>query len=109
MEILIELLPGLMFGALVIGLFSGLPVAVVLGGITIAFAMIAIALGEMRLVQISLIPNRIYGGSIENQVLVAAPMFIFMGVVLEKSRIAEDLLVTLQKLMSSGPVGLLWR
>jgi tripartite ATP-independent transporter DctM subunit len=106
MEILIELLPGLMFGALVIGLFSGLPVAVVLGGITIAFAMIAIALGEMRLVQISLIPNRIYGGSIENQVLVAAPMFIFMGVVLEKSRIAEDLLVTLQKLMSSVPGGL---
>ncbi|CUH58750.1 MULTISPECIES: TRAP transporter large permease [Rhodobacterales] len=106
MEFLIEVLPALMFGSLVLGLFSGLPVAVVLGGITVVFSIIAISLGEMRLVQISLLPNRIFGGSIENQVLIAAPLFIFMGVVLEKSRIAEDLLLTLQKLLRGVPGGL---
>ena len=99
MEILIDALPALMFGALFLGLFSGLPVAVVLSGVTIIFAAFAIALGEMRLVQISLLPNRIFGGSIDNIVLIAAPLFIFMGVLLEKTRIAEDLLTTLQKLM----------
>lgn len=106
MEILIELLPGLMFVSLLLGMFTGLPVAVVLGGVTAVFAAIAIGLGEMRFVQASLVPNRIFGGSIENQVLVAAPMFIFMGVLLEKTRIAEDLLMTLQKLLRVVPGGL---
>ncbi len=106
MELLIDALPALMFGCLVVGLFSGLPVAVVLGGITVVFSTLAISLGEMRMVQLSLLPNRIFGGSIENQVLIAAPLFIFMGVVLEKSQVAEDLLLTLQKLLRSVPGGL---
>ena len=106
MEILIELLPALMFGSLVLGLFSGLPVAVVLAGITMIFAVLAISLGEMRFIQASLLPNRIYGGIVENPVLVAAPMFIFMGMLMEKSRIAEDLLITLQKLLRVVPGGL---
>lgn len=106
MELLIEALPALMFLTLLGGLFTGLPVAVVLGGVTVIFAVIAISLGEMRLVQATLLPNRIFGGSIENQVLVAAPMFIFMGILLEKSRIAEDLLITLQKLLRVVPGGL---
>jgi tripartite ATP-independent transporter DctM subunit len=105
-EILIDLLPALMFGSLVVGLFSGLPVAVVLAGITVIFAIVAMATGEMRLVQATLLPNRIYGGIVENPVLVAAPMFIFMGMLLEKSRIAEDLLITLQKLLRVVPGGL---
>ena len=95
-----------MFLTLIIGLFTGLPVAVVLGGVTVLFGAIAIGLGEMRLVQASLLPNRIFGGSIQNQVLIAAPMFIFMGVLLEKSRLAEDLLITLQKLLRAVPGGL---
>lgn len=106
MELLIEALPALMFLTLLGGLFTGLPVAVVLGGVTVIFAVVAISLGEMRLVQATLLPNRIFGGSIENQVLVAAPMFIFMGILLEKSRIAEDLLITLQKLLRVVPGGL---
>ena len=95
-----------MFLTLIIGLFTGLPVAVVLGGVTVLFGAIAIGLGEMRIVQASLLPNRIFGGSIQNQVLIAAPMFIFMGVLLEKSRLAEDLLITLQKLLRAVPGGL---
>ena len=79
---------------------------VVLCGVTLGFGVLAVALGEMRLVQVTLMPNRIFGGIIENPVLVAAPMFIFMGVVMEKTRIAEDLLVALQRALSAVPGGL---
>ena len=106
MELLIEILPILMFVALMFGMFSGLPVAVVLAGVTFIFGAIAIVLGEMKLVQAAVLPNRIFGASIQNQVLIAAPMFIFMGVVLEKTKLAEDLLVTTQKLLRRVPGGL---
>ncbi|MEZ5650738.1 MAG: TRAP transporter large permease subunit [Burkholderiaceae bacterium] len=106
MEALTAILPGLMFAALVVGLFSTLPVPVVLAAVTVVFGAIAIALGEMRLVHVSLLPSRIYGGVIDNPTLVAAPMFIFMGVVMEKTRIAEDLLVALQKVLRPVPGGL---
>ncbi|MDD9721048.1 TRAP transporter large permease subunit [Sulfitobacter sp. PR48] len=106
MEALTEFLPAIMFLSLIVGLFSALPVPIVLSGITLIFAFIALALGEMRFVHISLIPTRIYGGVIDNAVLVAAPMFIFMGVMMEKTRIAEDLLLTLQKLLARVPGGL---
>jgi tripartite ATP-independent transporter DctM subunit len=106
METLTEILPALMFLSLIAGLFTALPVPIVLASITLIFALIALALGEMRLVHLSLVPTRIYGGVIDNAVLVAAPMFIFMGVVMEKTRIAEDLLLTLQKLLARVPGGL---
>jgi len=106
METLIEILPGLMFAALVLGLFSNLTVPIVLTGVTLIFGAIAISLGELRMVHISLLPNRIYGGIIENHVLVAAPMFIFMGIIMEKTRIAEDLLLSLQQVMRAIPGGL---
>ncbi len=106
MEWLGELLPGLMFLALVVGLFSSLPVAIVLMGITLVFGSLALLIGEMRFVQLTLMPNRIFGGIIENPVLVAAPMFIFMGVIMEKTRIAEDLLLSLQRVLRVVPGGL---
>ncbi|MBL1421847.1 MAG: TRAP transporter large permease subunit [Alphaproteobacteria bacterium] len=106
MEFLIDILPGLMFGTLVITLFSGLPVAIMLMGVTLIFGVIALAMGEMRFVQMTLLPTRIYGGIIQNPVLVAAPMFIFMGLILEKTRIAEDLLNSLQRVMRVVPGGL---
>lgn len=106
MEILIEILPGLMFLALIAGLFSALPVPFVLASVTLIFAVIAVWTGEMRPVHLSLIPTRIYGSVIDSPVLVAVPMFIFMGVIMEKTRIAEDLLLTLQKLLARVPGGL---
>lgn len=106
MDALIEILPGLMFAALVLGLFSNLTVPVVLTGVTLIFGAIAVSLGELRMVHLSLLPNRIYGGIIENHVLVAAPMFIFMGIIMEKTRIAEDLLLSLQQVMRAIPGGL---
>ncbi|HBG99678.1 MAG TPA: C4-dicarboxylate ABC transporter [Rhodobacteraceae bacterium] len=95
-----------MFLALIVGLFTALPVPIVLSAVTVVFMAIALWLGEMRLVHISLIPTRIYGSIVDNAVLVAAPMFIFMGVVMEKTRIAEDLLLALQKLLARVPGGL---
>lgn len=106
MDTLIEILPGLMFLCLMLGLFTSLPVPIVLVGVTMIFALIALALGEMRFVHVSLIPTRIYGSVIDNSVLVAVPMFIFMGVLMEKTRIAEDLLSTLQRLLAAVPGGL---
>lgn len=106
MEALVDFLPGLMFLALVFGLFSSLPVGIMLMGVTLIFGSIALGIGEMRFAQITLLPNRIYGGIIENPVLVAAPMFVFMGLVLEKTRVADDLLIALQKLLRVVPGGL---
>ncbi|WP_121631709.1 TRAP transporter large permease [Tropicibacter alexandrii] len=106
MEYLIDFLPGFMFLALILGLFSSLPVGIMLMGVTLIFGVIALSLGEMRAAQITLLPNRIYGGIIENPVLVAAPMFVFMGLVLEKTRVADDLLIALQKLLRVVPGGL---
>jgi tripartite ATP-independent transporter DctM subunit len=105
-DTLIEILPGIMFATLVVGLFSTLPVPVVLLSVTAVFAAIALALGEMRWVHFSLFPARMFGGVIDNAVLVAAPMFIFMGVVMEKTAIAEDLLIALQKVLRRVPGGL---
>ncbi len=100
------ILPAAMFVFLVLGLFSSLPVGIVLMGVTLIFGGLALLLGEMRFVQLTLMPNRIFGGIIENPVLVAAPMFIFMGLVMEKTRIAEDLLLALQKVLRVVPGGL---
>ncbi|MCA2011935.1 TRAP transporter large permease subunit [Pararhodobacter sp. CCB-MM2] len=105
-DLLISALPGGMFAFLVVGMFSGVPVAIVLMGISLVFSILAISLGEMRLVQATLLPNRIYSGVIENQVLVAAPMFILMGVIMDKTRLAEDLLLTMQRLLRRVPGGL---
>lgn len=106
LEVFTDILPGLMFLSLVVGLFSGAPVAVMLMGVSLVFGIIAVLLGEMRIIHATLIPNRIFGGTIENPVLVAAPMFIFMGLVMERTRIAEDLLITLQRLLRVVPGGL---
>ncbi len=105
-ELLSSSLPGLMFLSLVIALFSGAPVAIMLMGISLVFGLLALLTGDMRLAQATLLPNRIFSGTIENAVLVAAPMFIFMGIIMEKTRIAEDLLVTLQRIMRVIPGGL---
>lgn len=106
MELFQEILPGLMFAMLVFGLFSNLPVGFVLMGVSLIFGTIALMIGEMRFAQITLIPNRVFGSVIENPVIVAAPMFVFMGIIMEKTRVAEDLLIALQKVLRNVPGGL---
>lgn len=106
LQFLADALPALMFLSLILGLFSGIPVAMILMGSALFFGVVAISMGEIRMVQATLLPNRIFGSVIQNQVLIAAPMFIFMGVIMEKTRIAEDLLETLQRLLRGVPGGL---
>ncbi|WP_425072899.1 TRAP transporter large permease [Sagittula sp. S175] len=105
-ELISAALPGAMFLSLIVALFSGAPVAVMLMGISLVFGLLAVWTGDMKMVHATLLPNRIFSGTIENAVLVAAPMFILMGLIMEKTRIAEDLLVTLQRLMRVIPGGL---
>lgn len=103
---LIELLPFLMFVVLIPLLFSGYPVAFVLGGVGLAFWVFAVLLGHENPNSFFLVVSRIFGGVVNKQVLVAIPMFIFMGTMLEKSGIARDLLSTLQLMTRRIPGGL---
>jgi tripartite ATP-independent transporter DctM subunit len=102
----IEHLAVVMFFVLFVFLFLGYPVAFTLGAVGVYFGFVGWFFGEFRLVQFNAIMPRIYGQAMVNQVLVAIPMFIFMGVVLERSRVAENLLKTLQILMRRVPGGL---
>ena len=106
MDTFLHLLPLWMFVALGLLLFTGYPVAFVLGGVGLAFAVIGDFVGMFRLQQLTLIPLRIYGSNMESPVLVAIPMFIFMGTMLEKSGVARDLLHALQVLTRRVPGGL---
>ena len=106
MDTILHLMPLWMFFALGLLLFTGYPVAFVLGGVGLAFALIGDMVGMFRLQQLSLITLRIYGSTMESPVLVAIPMFIFMGTMLEKSGVARDLLNTLQILLRRVPGGL---
>lgn len=103
---LTEFLPVIMFAVLAVLLFSGFPVAWILGGTGFAFGLIGIALGEFMFLQFSTLPSRIFGGIMENLILTAIPMFVFMGTMLEKSGVARDLLNTLQVLLRRVPGGL---
>ena len=82
-------------------LLVGYPVALTLAGVSLAFAFAGDALGLMNLAILGALPQRIYG-VMTNDVLLALPMFIFMGVMLEQSRIAEELLERVGRLF--GPL-----
>jgi tripartite ATP-independent transporter DctM subunit len=95
-----------MFFVLTFIMFIGYPVAFVLGAIGIIFGFIGVYFGVYHMVQFANLLPRIYGQAVENQVLVAVPMFVFMGTVLEKSGVAETLLHCLQVLLRRVPGGL---
>ena len=95
----------LMFLSVIVLLMAGFPVAFTLGGTAILFVGIGIYFDEIDSDFIGLIPERIFG-TMTNDVLLAVPLFIFMGVMLEKSRIAEELLESMAKLMGRMPGGL---
>lgn len=101
-----DVLPLLMFLVLALLLFSGYPVAFTLAGVGIAFGVIGLALGIFSFSEFNNVSLRIWGGLIQNLLLVAIPMFVFMGIMLERSGVAADLLQTLQELMSRVPGGL---
>jgi tripartite ATP-independent transporter DctM subunit len=75
-------------------LMLGFPVAFTLGGVALAFAALGAELGVFKWQLLSALPSR-YFGVMTNELLVAVPLFIFMGVVLERAKIAENLLQTI--------------
>ncbi len=98
-----EYLPILMFLTLGVLLFSGYPVAFILGGLALLFGVLGFFLGSFKLVQFFNFLPRIWGQAAENLVLVAIPTFIFMGVMMERSGIAQDLLYCVQVLLKRVP------
>jgi len=102
----VDYLPAFMFLALAALLFCGYPVAFVLGGVGLAFGFIGMSYDVFSFIQFFNLAPRIWGGIAENLVLTAIPMFIFMGTMLERSGIANDLLNCLQVLLRRVPGGL---
>jgi len=105
-EWLVDHLAVFMFVSLVLLMFIGYPVAFVLGAIGIFFGFLGILGGVFSMLQFGNLLPRIYGQAIQNPVLVAVPMFIFMGTMLEKSKVADELLYALQVLLRRVPGGL---
>jgi len=94
---LAEFLAVLMVVAVIAALMAGYPVALTLAGVSLAFAALGHILGAMNFAILGALPQRIFG-VMTNDVLLAIPLFIFMGVMLEQSRIAEDLLERMGRL-----------
>ena len=88
---MVEFIPLLMFGVICLVLLAGFPVAFSLAGTALIFAGIGVLTGTFESAFLGAIPNRLYG-DMTNMTLVAVPLFVFMGVLLEKSNLAQDLL-----------------
>jgi len=95
----------LLFLAVIVVLLAGYPVAFTLAGTAILFAMIGLLTGNYEIGYLSALPSRLFG-IMTNETLIAVPLFIFMGITLERSKIAEDLLETLSSLFGSYRGGL---
>ncbi len=95
----------IMFLTVVLVLLAGYPVAFTLAGTALLFAVVGALAGVFDPVFLETMPNRIFG-ILNNVTLIAVPLFVFMGVTLERARIAEDLLETLSMLMSRVRGGL---
>ena len=92
-----EYMPLYLFAAVFAFLLLGYPVAFTLGGTALIFTVIGELTGTFDPDFLEALPNRLYG-IIGNQILIAVPLFVFMGVMLERSRIADDLLITMTRL-----------
>jgi tripartite ATP-independent transporter DctM subunit len=95
--ILPEILAVLMVAAVICALMVGYPVALTLGGVSLAFAAIGHFTGAMNFALLGALPARVFG-VMTNDVLLAIPLFVFMGVMLERSQVAEDLLEIMGRL-----------
>ena len=100
-----EIIIILMLVSLLAVLMTGFPVAFTLAGVALFFGMIGSTLDLFDMAFIQALPNRIYG-IMTNDLLIAVPLFVFMGVMLERSKIAEELLDTMAHLLGSIKGGL---
>ena len=100
-----EMLDLIMFGGACLLLMAGFPVAFTLAGTALIFGLIGQALGVFDSSFFYALPQRIFG-TMTNQVLMAVPLFVFMGTMLERARIAEDLLENMARLFGRVRGGL---
>ena len=100
-----EWLALILFALVFIALLVGFPVAFTLAGVSLLFALFANLIGAFDMAFLQSIPNRIFG-IMSNETLIAVPLFVFMGIMLEQSKIAENLLQTMQEVMKGIRGGL---
>ena len=100
-----ELMAILLFISICVFLMSGYPVAITLGGVSLLFASLGMLTGTFDGSYLHALPNRLFG-IMNNQTMLAVPLFVFMGVMLEKSRVAEDLLESMSRLFGTLRGGL---
>ena len=102
---MIEYLSLLMFAVTFLVLVAGYPVAATLAGVGLLFAFFGIVFGTFDAAMLGFIPSRIFG-IVTNQTLVAVPLFVLMGITLERTEIAKTLLESMSRLFSKLPGGL---
>jgi tripartite ATP-independent transporter DctM subunit len=100
-----EFIPFVMFLVACLVLMAGYPVALSLAGTALLFALVGTVTGHFDITFLQALPNRLFG-TIENTTLIAVPLFILMGVMLEKSRLSEDLLESMADLLGDFRSGL---
>jgi len=100
-----EWMPFYLFAAVFAFLLLGYPVAFTLAGTALLFSVIGQLTGSFDTAFLEALPNRIYG-IMSNQILIAVPLFVFMGVMLERSKIADNLLTTMSRLFGRMRGGL---
>ena len=94
-----------LFAAVFVLLLTGYPVAFTLAGTALMFTVIGEMTGTFDPAFLEALPNRLYG-IMGNQILMAVPLFVFMGVMLERSKIADELLTTMSRLFGNLRGGL---
>ena len=102
---MVEFIPLVLFAAVFLALLAGYSVAATLAGVALLFALAGAAFGVFNLNDLGFLPGRLHG-IVTNQTLIAVPLFVLMGVTLERTRIAETLLESLATVMGSVPGGL---
>ena len=98
-----DYLPIIMFMTLAVLLFSGFPVAFILGGLALLFGLLGYFADMFAIIEFFNFLPRIWGQAAENLVLVSVPAFVFMGVMMERSGVASDLLYCVQVLLKKVP------
>jgi tripartite ATP-independent transporter DctM subunit len=98
----VEYMPPLMFGGLVIFMLIGFPVAFSLMALGLFFGFISIELGFFGVSYLQAVPARMFGSVLSNDLLLAIPFFTFMGAILEKCGLAEEMLDSMGQLF--GPI-----
>src|ERR1700682_2546522 len=106
MMIPLEWMPPLMFAGLVVFMIIGYPVAFSLAAVGFFFGFMSIEMGYFTMAFMQAIPGRIFGSVLSNELLLAIPFFTFMGAILEKCGLAEDMLDSMGQLFGPLPGGL---